>query len=249
MIYNYPVGGLGNIFFQIASLWTFAKDNDDELCLLNINKVIYDLIHTRRGNLSYIFNRFPNIIGEIHSKIEHPFPYTSIEYKKNYEYIGYFQSEKYFNHRRPEILELFKPDDGFILAINKYQNLFNNISLHVRHGDYYAHPEIHLIQTLEYYKNALSQLPNDLKVLVFSDDLRWCKQNFIGERFVFIDEIDYISVYIMSKMKHHVIANSSFSWWGAWMSEHNDKIVIAPKKWFGTNIPYGDIVPENWIKI
>jgi hypothetical protein len=249
MIYIYPVGGLGNIFFQIATIWTLAKDNDDDLWLLNINKINKDLIGYGRNDLSYILNRFSNMIGNVDDKIRHQFPYAPIEYKRGYEYVGYFQSEKYFKHRRAEILELFKPADEFNVKINEYQHLFNNISLHVRHGDYYGHPEIHPIQTIEYYKNAISVLPKDLEILIFSDDLRWCRQNFVGERFVFINEIDYISVYLMSKMKHHIIANSSFSWWGAWMSEHQDKIVIAPQKWFGTDIPYGDLVPENWIKI
>lgn len=249
MIYNYPVGGLGNILFQIASIWALAKDNNDELCVLNVNKIIEDLKNNNRGNLTYLFNRFPNITGHVNNVINHPFEYVPIEYKKEHEYVGYFQCEKYFKHRRSEILELFKPADEFNVQINKYQHLFNNISLHVRHGDYYGHPEIHLIQIIEYYENATSLLPKDLKILIFSDDLNWCIQNFIGERFVFINEIDYIAIYLMSKMKHHIIANSSFSWWGAWMSECNDSVVIAPKKWFGTNIPYGDIVPENWIKI
>ena len=248
MIYNYPVGGIGNILFQIASIWTLGKDNNDELCLLNINKITNDLIINNRGNINYLLNRFPNVNYEINNKIKHLFQYTPIQYKKDHEYIGYFQCEKYFKHRRKEILELFKPTNEHKIILNNYKGLFNNISLHVRHGDYYGHPEIHLIQTIEYYQKAISRLPNDLKILVFSDDLRWCKQNFIGDRYVFIDEIDYISLYLMSKMKHNIIANSSFSWWGAWLSENDDKTVISPQKWFGTNIPYDDIVPENWLK-
>ncbi|GAG88297.1 unnamed protein product, partial [marine sediment metagenome] len=72
---------------------------------------------------------------------------------------------------------------------------------------------------------------------------------FIGDRFVFIDEIDYISLYVMSKMKHHIIANSSFSWWGAWLSEYDNKIVIAPEVWVNTREDTSDVIPNNWIKI
>jgi len=86
--------------------------------------------------------------------------------------------------------------------------------------------------------------------LIFSDDLNWCRENFIGERFVFVDEIDYISLYLMSKMKYHICANSTFSWWGAWLSENDEAIV--PKEWFAKDITFyndKDIYPDKWIKI
>jgi hypothetical protein len=89
-----------------------------------------------------------------------------------------------------------------------------------------------------------------MHVVIFSDDIPWCRQNFVGERFVFIDEIDYISLYLMAKMKHHINANSTFSWWGTWLSEDNKAIV--PKKWFvngTTRHNDKDIYPDSWIKI
>ena len=247
MIYIHPIGGLGNIFFQIASIWTLAKDNDDELSLLNVDKCFNFLISADRGSLNYILNRFPHKIS-CTNKVYYPFHYIPIIYKKEYEYIGYFQCERYFKHRRNEILELFKPADEFNNEIKKYQDLFNNISLHVRHGDYYDLSDVYFIQTIEYYQNALSYLPKDLKVLVFSDDLKWCRENFIGERFIFIGETDYISIYIMSKMKYHIIANSSFSWWGAWISDNNNN-VVAPKMWFNGIFSDVDLIPNNWIRI
>jgi hypothetical protein len=258
MIYIHPVGGLGNMFFHIASIWSLAKDHDDELCLLNINKKINDLINDSRCDLKhaadykYIFDRFKCIEGNVNQSIEYPFKYCLLEYKNEHEYRGYFQCEEYFKHRRIEILNLFKPAIENLEEINKYSDLFGNISLHVRRGDYVKmYPEIHIPQTIEYYNNALSLLPNDMKVLIFSDDIKWCRENFIGERYVFIDEIDYISIYLMSKMNHHIIANSSFSWWGAWLSEYENKIIIAPKNWFGSrkiNLD-ADLIPKNWIRI
>jgi len=244
MIYIYPIGGIGNIFFHIASIWTLAKDNNDELCLLNIDKKIINLINDTRVDIKhaakyeYIFNRFQNKNGIINNSIEYPFEYVPLEYKNEHEYIGYFQHEEYFMHRRKEILELFKPADEFIEQINKYSHLFNNISLHVRRKDYVT---MNLALKMNYYTTAISKLPEDLKILIFSDDLEWCKENFIGERFVFIDEIDYISIYIMTKMKYHIVANSTFSWWSAWMSEHEDKIVIIPKNWY--------FEKNDWIKV
>ena len=255
MIYIHPIGGLGNMFFHIASIWTLAKDNDDELCLLNVEKKIIDLINDRRCDIKhaveyqYIFNRFPKKNGGASRIIQYPFKYVPLTYHNETEYLGYYQCEEYFKHRRTELLELFKPADEFVGEINKYQHLFGNISLHVRRGDYVT-SRVHPALQMNYFEEALSHLPDDMKVLVFSDDLKWCKENFIGERYVFINEIDYISMYLMSKMKHHVIANSSFSWWGAWMSEYDDKIVTVPKNWFGANTEYdGDLIPDNWIRI
>jgi hypothetical protein len=257
MIYIYPIGGIGNMFFHIASIWALAKDNGDELCLLNTDKKIVDLINDVRCDIKhaakyeYIFNRFSVKNDYIDNKLQYPFYYVPLIYKTEYEYLGYFQCEKYFKHRRAEILELFKPANEFNAEINKYSELFGNISLHVRRGDYLnVSSRVHPTLLMKYYKKSLSYLPKNLKVLIFSDDLKWCKENFIGERFVFINEIDYISIYLISKMKHHIIANSSFSWWGAWMSEYQKKIIIAPKIWFGKNSEYdGDLIPNNWIRI
>ena len=176
MIYIYPVGGLGNMFFHIASIWALAKDNDDELCLLNIDKKINDLYsHFKLLNApkyKYVFNRFYTKDGGAPHSIQYPFHYVPLEYKNEHEYIGFFQSEKYFKHRRNEILELFRPADDFLDELNQYSHLFNNISLHVRRTDYVGSP-IHTTQTIEYYQKALSMLPEDLSIIVFSDDLVW----------------------------------------------------------------------------
>ena len=254
MIYVHPIGGMANMMFHIATIWTLAKDNNDILVLLDIDKKINNLIHDGRINLDhandykYLFDRFPQITNYSPNKIGFAFEELNIPYIPNREYVGYFQSEEYFKHRRSEILELFKPAESFIGKINAYSNLFNNISLHVRRNDYVKlYPEIHIPQQMEYYNEALSLLPQDKKVLIFSDDLPWCYENFIGDRFIFIKELDYISMYLMSKMKYHIIANSSFSWWGAWLGESEK--VIAPKKWFGNDLNYENIVPKNWLKI
>ena len=252
MIYLTPNGGLGNMFFEIASIWTLAKDNNDELCLLNVENNTTQLINIKNRNAinyEYIFNRFLNKNIIINESIQYPFYYMPLEYKNGYKYIGYFQSEKYFKHRRNEILKLFKSTNEIDSKVNEYQHLFGNISLHVRRGDY-VNSQVHPIQLMKYYEESLSLLPKNIQVLVFSDDLEWCRKNLKNERYLFIDEEDCISIYLMSKMKYHIIANSSFSWWSAWMSEYNDKIIISPKKWFCENTEYdGDLVPNNWIRI
>lgn len=254
MLYINPVGGIGNFFFHIAAIWTLAKDNNDELTLLDVDRKINNLIHDGRINLShandyrYIFERFLEVKNFSGNKIGFAFEDLNISYLPNTEYCGYFQSEEYFKHRRPEIIDLFRPADSFLDKINSYEPFFGNISLHVRRNDYVKlYPEIHTPQSMDYYNEALSLLPQDKKVLIFSDDLPWCYENFIGNRFIFIHEMDYISIYLMAKMKYHIIANSSFSWWGAWLGESEK--VIAPIRWFGNDINSENIIPKNWIKI
>ena len=88
--------------------------------------------------------------------------------------------------------------------------------------------------------------------LVFSDDIDWCKGVFRGDRFTFIEgEKDYIDLYIMSQCKNNIIANSTFSWWGAWLNKNKNKKIVAPKKWFGSLISHNtkDLIPKEWIKV
>lgn len=253
MIYTHPVGGMGNMFFNIAALYTLAKDNNDDLCLINIDKKIIDLVNDYRWDGShapifrYFLDRFPQMNIPENYGSEHSFTYEPIHYINEKVYKGYFQSEKYFKHRKEEIINLFRPADIYLPKINKYSDLFGNISLHVRRNDYKNYSYIHTLQTKEYYEAALALFPKDLKVIVFSDEMEWCKQTFIGDRFIFMNEMDYIEIYLMTKMKYHVIANSSFSWWGAWMC--NSEMVVAPKNWFGCIYNDKDIIPENWIRL
>jgi len=107
------------------------------------------------------------------------------------------------------------------------------ISLHIRRGDYVLNDN-HPVQTIEYYQQALDKLPSDIPVLVFSDDTEWCKAHefFRPDRFFILEgngtEVDMC---MMTLASYHIIANSSFSWWGAWLAK--SKHVIAPKNWFG----------------
>ena len=92
----------------------------------------------------------------------------------------------------------------------------------------------------------------DITYLIFSNDIEWCKKNFIGNQFIFIEgEKDYIDLWLMSLCKNNIIANSSFSWWGAWLNTNSDKKVITPKNWFGPAINHStqDLIPEKWFMI
>jgi len=169
--------------------------------------------------------------------------------------IGYFQSEKYF----AEISELIRKEFCFKKEIqqsvdDRYKTVLNDhyaVSLHVRRGDYVNLQDTHPLCTEEYYRKALDLMPKDAKIVVISDDINWCKNNLshLHGDMVFSDNKNsYEDMYLMSKCRANIIANSSFSWWGAWLAD-GDR-VVAPKKWFGKNdIDSSDIIPERWIKI
>jgi hypothetical protein len=176
---------------------------------------------------------------------------------KNKYLIGYWQNENYFNEIREEILKDFKPKEDISIEaqthLAKIKNV-NSISIHVRRGDYLNNlhtNNVHGICNLNYYKNAIKIVSNEVYApmyFIFSDDILWCKENFdFLDNKVFIDgtESAIDDLELMKNCKHNIIANSTFSWWGAWLNENDKKIVIAPKKWF--NINNLNIASDLWI--
>ena len=124
--------------------------------------------------------------------------------------------------------------------------------MHIRRTDYTTSNGYHPVQTVEYYKKALEIIGEYDKLFIFSDDIEWCRNNLKFDNMIFIEgNTDIEDLYLISLCKHNIIANSSFSWWGAWLNKNPNKKVIAPSKWFGdmANLNESDIVPEGWIRI
>ena len=127
------------------------------------------------------------------------------------------------------------------------------IALHIRRGDFLTNNANHNNLTLDYYATALSKFEDDRNVIIFSDDTEWCKQQelFSGDRFLVSESSNpYVDLCLMSMCSDFIIANSSFSWWGAWLA--NKGTVIAPEKWFGPNnahLDTSDLYPEHWTVI
>lgn len=180
---------------------------------------------------------------------------------------GYWQSEKYFvdisNIIRREFTIKYKPNSANYQMLKKIDDT-NSVSLHVRRGDYVTDPktlQIHGVLSLDYYIKALDLITEKIKephVFIFSDGISWVKKNLKAALPLYFVEHngngqDYEDLRLMSRCKHHIIANSSFSWWGAWLSEDPHKIVIAPNQWFSEErmkkIGESDIIPKSWIKI
>jgi len=177
---------------------------------------------------------------------------------------GFWQSEKYF----AGIEEIIRKDFTFKTApegknlelANKIKSV-NALSLHVRRGDYVKNKavmEFHGTCSPEYYAKSVKYISakiKDLHLFIFSDDADWCRQNLVFDLpSTYIDhntgDKSYEDMRLMSLCKHHIIANSSFSWWGAWLNPSKEKIVIAPAKWFAAaDHQANDIYPSTWIKL
>jgi hypothetical protein len=185
---------------------------------------------------------------------------------------GYFQSEKYFKHIEKEIREDFEFQDEILEPCKEMINSLGEgrkIALHIRRGDpklqwaYVNLQNAHPLQTWDYYEKALAEFPDDIPVIVFSDVIEWCKEQefFKPDRFLLSETTDEFSdgqrvpwtdLCLMSLCTDAIIANSSFSWWGAWLMKNEDKKIIAPKKWFGKQFAHYDmsnLIPEGWIEI
>lgn len=160
-------------------------------------------------------------------------------------YDGYWQHEEYFKHIREEILSTYAfPafDDERNKKAAQLITTSNSCSVHVRRGDYISDQLFCKISDTNYYTDAIKKmirLVNPSHFFIFSDDIPWCKAHFNGQikdRFTFIDwnnaNNSIHDMHLMSLCKHHIIANSSFSWWGAWLSTNPSKKIIAPSNWW-----------------
>lgn len=177
---------------------------------------------------------------------------------------GYWQSEKYFSGCREELLTQFRLKTPVHSKSKTYQQKIQStqaVSLHIRRGDYVTNTktnEFHGLCSLDYYRKAVSFIQEreaQPHFFIFSDDLDWAKENlgFINDvAFVKLetDALDHEEMWLMSQCQHNIIANSSFSWWGAWLNENPNKIVLAPKRWFkDTSINTKDLIPESWVRL
>jgi hypothetical protein len=176
---------------------------------------------------------------------------------------GYWQNEDYFKLAKEVIQEDFRFKSSPTGKNKELAELIlskNAISVHVRRGDY-AHNQVinsvHGLLTTTYYEHAASYIQDNIfepHYFVFSDDIEWAKSNIqLRNNTTYINhnsgKNSFEDLRLMSLCKHNIIANSSFSWWGAWLNANPDKIVIAPEKWFANPSISTDIIPSNWIKL
>jgi len=287
MIITKLQGGLGNQMFQYAVAFSCNEKVKIDFSFLDKNRVSTSTFTAHDFQL----NIFPNLkfesISNFQSKLfgsnkkKYKFlrlilgqkienlkqienEYLEIDRTFNNIYFdGYFQSEKYFIHKRNDILNCFTFSKLSLVnetIKSKIISNKNSVSLHIRRGDYLK-PEVikyHGILSNEYYETAINLINEKMEnphFFIFSNDINFVNELY-GERENFtIVEGNSIGAWqdmaLMSYCKHHIIANSSFSWWGAWLSKNNG-IKIAPKNWFNKDVvkfDINDFVPETWLKI
>src|SRR5436190_9560810 len=175
---------------------------------------------------------------------------------------GFWQSEKYFKPIESTIRKEFIVKDQPSALNRKYLDEIrsvNSISIHVRRGDYVTDKEtnaVHGVCDLEYYRKAIDRMSteiNDPRFYIFSDDMKWTKENISSSIHPFAysahnQAAPHEDLRLMYSCKHHIIANSSFSWWGAWLNMNTEKKVIAPRNWFRT-LENRDIIPTGWLTL
>lgn len=263
---TFPLGQLGrfgNQLFQIAATIGIARRNRCEFVFP-----------------AWAYSRFfefpvPQIhhVRQFQRRHSRTFAYEDIVIDRATELWGYFQSYRYFEHCQDEVRHYFTPhhvvshmleaEFGDLLAAR-------TCSVHVRRTDYVGDAMWTELAAGDYYERAMAQFAPDTTFVVFSDDLEWCKERFRGRSHYFVEALSEAEdLFLMARCKGHIIANSSFSWWGAWLDPNKDKKVIAPANWVGaqaTNparryrykssiggfrgyFDTKDLIPPGWIKI
>ncbi len=267
------IGGAGNQMFQYALGYTISLLHGQDLYIdlssyenykvrnFELNKFGFDIKIANQEDCE-ILNRkhfFKKILYKDKSKTFNP---KLLNIKGSAYLKGFWQSEKYFSCMRDEILSLFEfRDKSFIVNHNLLQDIKNSnaVCVNLRLGDYITNEtnkRIHFVCKKDYYTNAIKYMCKNItnpKLFVFSDDIEGSKE-FLpdGYDFVFADTANWQEdMYFMSECKHNIVANSSFSWWAAWLNKNPDKIVAAPSRWYTkeARVNDKDVVPNNWVKI
>jgi hypothetical protein len=261
------LGGLGNQMFQYA--YAKALSLDGYYVKLDLSKIKKYKLHGGYQLDKYkidleIADSFSILLGKIgmkKSKKEKSLLFDdNLKSLKGNEYVkGYFQTEKYFNEIRNTLLSEFVINQKISLETHKIaeqiKSLKNSCSLHIRRGDYVSDKKtnsVHGTCDLDYYERAIKIMNSkylNISFFVFSDDISWTKENLKIKNAFYVDikTIPHEDMYLMSLCTNNITANSSFSWWGAWLNKNENKTIIVPKKWYFNK--KNEIAAKNWLKI
>lgn len=237
-VYAKQYGRLGNNLFQMAAAIGYAMTYGIE----------YNICPWYTKNT--INHGHPYYIKEAGHQYQKLYFHKKLRYSR-IMLDGYWQSEKYFAHCREEVLKAL----GYQWELKE-----GWCSIHVRRGDYLKYPDKHPVVTMEYLTKAMDMIADHRGIerfMVFSDDIPWCIAHFSSLPYHFhysIDQTPEEDLIAGSCCEHNIISNSTFSWWGAWLNQNPDKVVISPSKdnWFGpgnAHLDTSDLIPESWIQI
>jgi hypothetical protein len=227
-------GQLGNQMFQYALLLGVKYKTEAQIAFSQEIK--------ERSYLFTFFNLKEYVIDEtiiytLHQEKHFHFDSSVFDIDQNTNFKGYFQSEKYFQHCADVVKEEFTFNEKITAQVDSFLEPYKGkklVSLHVRRGDYLVNPTYHPQPPNEYYYNAMDMLDDGNTVFIcVSNDKPWCEENLKRDNLIYQFNDLAFDMCLISKCDDHIIANSSFSWWGAWLGNNPDKRVIAPRTWFG----------------
>lgn len=269
-MFQYAIGR--NLALKNNTILKFDVSELEQDKLRNYELAVFNISGSIASRFTMMFIRLLNkriiskILGQYYLYIKQQGRYFNekILVKKGNIYLdGYWQSENYFKEIRNTIIEDFtikiKPDKKNKSMLEKIKNS-NSICIHIRRGDYISNVKtnkVHGSCSLKYYYNAIEEIIiKKVKYptfFIFSDEPQWTKENLkLRYPTIYVDingsEKSYEDLRLMSNCKHFIVANSAFSWWGAWLSNNPNKIICAPKRWF-RSADEGDIVPKSWIRV
>ena len=254
-------GRLGNHLFQIGAICSYAKAHNYRALFS------WESSGNEARNKSLLLQNIEFVRNEElekFSRLEHNFfNFKELPTLINSTYISgkycFFQDLNYLN--RDLMLELFLIPSLKNEVRLKYPDIENRTSVHIRRGDYIRREKIgsnqFVIPGVKYYKNALKICQSD-KVIIFSDDVEWCRRKFKCENVIFSKDNEDLSLTAMTMCRNNILSASTFGWWGAYLNIHKDKKVVAPKTWFKTDSVEvtnklttieSSLIPESWIRI
>lgn len=261
------IGGLGNQMFQYAYAKALQRRGFDvtiDISKFNTYK-LHGGYHLDKFKIdlktSSSISTFLSLI-KIKKNIKEKsllFDDNLINLKGNEFVKGYFQTEKYFLEIRDVLIDQFTLQkdhfDSTLLFSKEIKSHPNSCSVHIRRGDYISDKNansVHGICDLNYYNKAINLINEkyeNIHFFVFSDDIEWTKKNLKINKTTYIEHIciPHEDMFLMSLCKHNIIANSSFSWWGAWLNQNKKKTVVAPKKWFVNK--ENEVASKDWKKL
>ncbi|MEI6727382.1 MAG: alpha-1,2-fucosyltransferase [Actinomycetes bacterium] len=230
-----------------------------------IDVALHGRFPAARGRLRRVFPSLPSGSGRLGREKGFRFDSSMLELRDGAYLEGYWQSERYFDAVADRLRVEFMPrtpPSAAAAELARQMGRGESVSLHVRRGDYVSEPEvarIHQVCDETYYARCLEYLAprlNDPHFYVFSDEPDWVREHLhvpfpttiVADHYAATEVED---LWLMAQCRHHVIANSSFSWWGAWLDARQSKIVVMPRRWFNDREPEhsADIRPPGWVAL
>lgn len=254
---------------DVSGFENYTLHNGYELDIFNIkagianSKEVSRLVSKQSRLMRFVFRKLKIKKSTHFLEKSFTFDHNLFDAKPPVYLDGYWQSYKYFESIEPQLKQEFSLKNSISrlnLDISEQISSVNAVSVHIRRGDYVSNKHtnsVHGLCSLDYYRAAIQTITERVEnpfFFIFSDDIAWIKDNLTtNSDTVYVDhnsgKQSYNDMYLMSLCQHHIIANSSFSWWGAWLGANAKKIVIAPKQWFVNDTVTNDLIPKSWLRL